>query len=146
MPLVQTVDKQQTFHTVHDGRFFSEEILSQHTRTPESNQFLIEKYGMDDAIQPSFIRPHRVTQPSFDQLSSDSTSLSNAINWTEKRAIMFVPKNVSEDAKNLKEEQVTPPMEKGVCKNRIPIAEWSSEPTVNNKSFLQFRRVRRSIL
>ena len=141
MPLVPLA-KMRTPNTVHDGGFFCKEVFSEQPRTPESNNALIEKYCLNDIVQPSFVRPHRVTHPSFDQVHSDSRSVSQISNWMTTRASMFVARNA--EAK----EQVTPPLKKAPIRYVIPIASWRSEPEPEPEptmAFCRFRRVRRNL-
>lgn len=119
MPLVVAANEERTFKTVHDGGFFSKELISQHPRTPESNIALIEQHSLSEIVQPSFRRPHCVTHPCFDQVFSDSKPVSTATDWMAARASRFFATTLKRDA----EEKVTPPMKV------IPIASWTTRST-----------------
>lgn len=119
-----------------------DQVFSEHPRTPESNKALIIEHRLNDALHASFIRPHRVTHPSFEQVRSDSKPVSQRSNWGTTRAIMFVAREAEP------KQQVTPPLKKAPIQNVIPIAAWRSEPEPKSEpstANCRFRRVRRNL-
>ena len=88
MPLVPLSLLATKNTTVHDGNCFAKEILLQNPRTPESNKALIEAHHLNNIVQPSFVRSHSVTHPSFHQILSDSVPISNT-NWVTNRPIIY---------------------------------------------------------